>query len=63
MTLRSGKSLRSGYGSLRDSAKVCCEKVRLALIARFCMPIASKRLKSAFLADRFAAQAGAKSAA
>jgi hypothetical protein len=62
MTLRSGKSLRSGNGSLRDSANVCCEKVRLALIARFWMPRASKRLKSAFLADRFAAQAGAKSA-
>jgi len=34
MTLRSGKSLRSGNGSFRDSAKVCCEKVAFALIAR-----------------------------
>jgi hypothetical protein len=62
ITLRSGKSLRSGNGSFRDSANVCCENVRLALMARFWMPRASKRLKSAFLADRLAAQVGAKSA-
>ena len=48
---------------MRDSANVCCEKVKLALIARFWMLRASKRLKSAFLADRFAAHVGAKSAA
>jgi hypothetical protein len=35
MTVLSGKSLRSGNGSFRDSAKVCCEKLRLALAARF----------------------------
>jgi hypothetical protein len=35
MTLRSGKSLSSGNGSLSDSAKVCCEKVLLALAAMF----------------------------
>jgi hypothetical protein len=62
MTFLSGKSLSSGNGSLSDSANVCCEKVRFALAARFWMPSASKRLKSAFLADRFAAQVGAKSA-
>jgi len=62
MTLRSGKSLSNGNGSFRDSAKVCWEKVRLALAARFWIPRASKRLKSAFLAERFAAHVGAKSA-
>ncbi len=61
MTFRSGKSLSSGYGSFRDSANVCCEKVELALTARIWIPSASNRLKSAFLADRFAAQVGAKS--
>ncbi len=35
MTFRSGKSLSSGNGSFRDSAKVCCEKVKLALAPRF----------------------------
>jgi hypothetical protein len=34
----------------------------LALMPRFWMPSASKRLKSAFLADRLAAHVGAKSA-
>jgi hypothetical protein len=62
MTFRSGKSLRSGNGSFSESAKVCCENVVLALTARFWIPRASKRLKSAFLDDRFAAQVGAKSA-
>jgi hypothetical protein len=62
MTFLSGKSLRRGKGSFNDSAKVCCEKVRLALAARFWIPSASKRLKSAFLAERFAAHVGAKSA-
>ena len=61
MTLRSGKSLSSGNGSFSDSANVCCENVRLALMPRFWMFRASKRLKSAFLADRLAAQAGEKS--
>ena len=62
MTFRSTKSLSSGYGSFRDSANVCCENVRFALMARFWIFRASKRLKSAFLADRFAAHVGAKSA-
>jgi hypothetical protein len=44
MTFRSGKSLSNGKGSFRDSAKVCCEKVTLALAARFWTPRASKRL-------------------
>jgi hypothetical protein len=44
MTVRSGKSLSSGKGSFRDSAKVCCENVLLALIARFWIPSSSKRL-------------------
>jgi len=44
MTLRSGKSLSSGNGSFSDSANVCCEKVWLALAARFWMPRASNRL-------------------
>jgi hypothetical protein len=44
MTFRSGKSLRSGYGSFKDSANVCCEKVVLALTPRFWIPRASKRL-------------------
>jgi hypothetical protein len=44
MTFRSGKSLSSGYGSFRDSAKTCCEKVVLALTARFWTPRVSKRL-------------------
>jgi hypothetical protein len=34
MTLRSGKSLSSGNGSFKESAKVCCEKVALALTPR-----------------------------
>ena len=46
---------------MSDSANVCCEKVVLALTARIWMPRSSNRLKSAFLADRFAAQVGAKS--
>ena len=58
-----GRSAPSwGNGNFSDSAKVCCEKVRLALAARFWMPRASNRLKSAFLAVRLAAQVGAKSA-
>jgi len=44
MTLRSGKSLSKGNGSFRDSAKVCCENVMLALTARFWIPRSSKRL-------------------
>jgi hypothetical protein len=44
MTFRSGKSLRSGNGSFSDSAKVCCEKLMLALTARFWIPRASKRV-------------------
>jgi hypothetical protein len=44
MTFRSGKSLSSGNGSFRDSAKVCWENVMLALAARFWMPSSSKRL-------------------
>jgi hypothetical protein len=63
MTLRSGKSLSSGKGSFNESANVCWENVLLALIARFWMLSASNRLKSAFLADTLAAQAGTKSAA
>jgi hypothetical protein len=35
MSFRAGKSLSSGNGSFRDSAKVCWEKVLLALTARF----------------------------
>jgi hypothetical protein len=62
MVLRSGKSLSSGNGSFSDSAKVCCENGLLELIARFWIPSSSKRLMSAFLADRFAAQVGTKSA-
>ena len=62
MTLRSGKSLSSGNGSFSDSANVCCENVALALRPRIWMPRASKLLKLAFLADRFAAHVGAKSA-
>ena len=46
---------------MRDSANVCCEKVWLELMARFWIPSASNRLKSAFLAERLAAQVGAKS--
>jgi hypothetical protein len=34
ITFRSGKSLRSGYGSLSESANVFCEKGLLALIPR-----------------------------
>ena len=62
MTLRSGESLSSGYGSFSESAKVCCENELLALIPRFWTPRVWKRLKSAFLAVRFADQAGTKSA-
>jgi hypothetical protein len=62
MVFRSGKSLSSGYGSLSDSAKTSWEKVVLALTAMLRTPRASKRLWSAFLAERFAAQVGAKSA-
>jgi hypothetical protein len=43
MTFRSGESLSSGNGSFRDSAKVCCEKVLLALTARVWMPSSAKR--------------------
>jgi hypothetical protein len=35
MTLRSGKSLSRGNGSFSDSAKVCCENVLFAAMARF----------------------------
>ena len=63
ITFRSGKSLSSGYGSFKDSANVCCEKVELALTASVWIPRTSNRLESAFLADRFAAQAGEKSSA
>lgn len=44
MTFRSGKSLRSGNGSFRDSANVCWEKVLFALIPRFWTPSSSKLL-------------------
>jgi len=44
MTFRSGKSLSSGNGSFSESANVCCEKVALALIARFWIPRAWNRL-------------------
>jgi hypothetical protein len=63
MTFRSTKSLSSGYGSFRDSANVCCENGLSALTARICTFRASKRLKSAFLAVKFAAQVGTNAAA
>jgi hypothetical protein len=44
IVFRSGKSLSSGKGSFSDSAKVCCEKVVLALTARIWIPRASNRL-------------------
>jgi hypothetical protein len=44
ITLESGKSLRSGYGSLRESANVFCAKGLLELIPRIWTPSASNWL-------------------
>jgi hypothetical protein len=62
IVLRCGKSLSSGYGSLRESAKVFCENGLFELMPRIWTPSASNFAWSAFLADRLAAQTGEKSA-
>jgi hypothetical protein len=62
MTCRSGWSLRSGNGSLSESANVFCEKESLALIARIWTSRSWNFWKSAFLAERFFVHVPPKSA-